>query len=113
MRSRGLQVKSLSRISYISGPSLSFHHQDKENHSEDIIVLRFKHALQLLRAIVEVLYTLAARKQIEVRPRVLIGGATHRPDLFELVQVRVTAQYRSAVVHLAEHAARVDMMNVR
>jgi hypothetical protein len=55
--------------------------------------------------LIVVLYSLTPRQSIEIRPGMLVGSATHLPNLLELVQVRISGKDRMSQKHLSEYTA--------
>jgi hypothetical protein len=56
--------------------------------------------------LIVVLHSLTPRQSIEIRPGMLVGGATHLPNLLELVQVRIPGKDRMSQEHLSEYTAK-------
>lgn len=55
--------------------------------------------------LIVVLHSLTPRQSIEIRPCMLVGSATHLPNLLELVQVRISGKDRMSQEHLSEYTA--------
>jgi hypothetical protein len=55
--------------------------------------------------LIVVLHSLTPRQSIEIRPGMLVGSATHLPNLLELVQVRISGKDRMSQEHLPEYTA--------
>jgi len=55
--------------------------------------------------LIVVLHSLTPRQSIEIWPGMLVGSATHLPNLLELVQVRISGKDRMSQEHLSEYTA--------